>query len=53
LEGLDVLEIEKVTEVSNEDERPFTVFYVVSYMNSVQESNPMSSQSQVSACTEI
>jgi hypothetical protein len=49
LENLDVFETEMETEVSNEVERPFTVLDVVS----VQESNPVSSQSQVSACTEI
>jgi hypothetical protein len=47
-----VCETKKETEVSDEDEIPFTVFDV-SYVNNGQESNPVSSQSQVSACTEI
>jgi hypothetical protein len=53
LEDLDVFENEEGTEVSNEDGRSFTVLDVVSCMNNGQESNPVSSQSQVSACTEI
>ncbi|PNF27194.1 hypothetical protein B7P43_G06489 [Cryptotermes secundus] len=42
LKDLDAFETEKETEVSNEDEIPFTVLDVVSG----QESNPVSSQSQ-------
>jgi hypothetical protein len=45
-----VLETEKET---SEDGRCFTILDVVSYMNNGQESNVVSSQSQVSACTEI
>jgi hypothetical protein len=53
LKDLDVLETEKETEVSNQDEIPFTVLDVVSYMDNGQENNPVSSQSQVSACKEL
>jgi hypothetical protein len=53
LKDLDVSETEKETKVSNQDGRPFTVLDVVSCTNNGQESNPVSSQSQVSAYTEI
>lgn len=53
LRDSDVLECEKETEVPCEDgSKSFTVFDVVSHTNDGQESN-LSSQSQVSACTEI
>jgi hypothetical protein len=53
LKDLDVSETEKQTRVPNQDERPCTILDVVSYTKNGQESNPVSSQSQVSACTEI
>jgi hypothetical protein len=53
LKDSDVLESEKETEVTNEDgSKSVTIFDVVSHISGEQESN-LSSQSQVSACTEI
>jgi hypothetical protein len=51
LKDLDGFETEKETEVSNQDGRSFTVLDVVSCVNKEQESNLVSSQSQVCACT--
>jgi hypothetical protein len=54
LKDSDVLESEKEDKVSVEDGRKsLTVVDVVSHMNGEQESNSLSSKSQVSACTEI
>lgn len=53
LKDSNVLESEKETEVTGEGgNKPFTIFDVVSHIIDGQESN-LSSQSQVSACTEI
>jgi hypothetical protein len=53
LKDSDVLESEKETEVTGEGEnKPFTIFDVVSHVSDGQESS-LSSQSQVSACTKI
>ena len=53
LKDSDVLESEKETEVTSEDgSKSVTIFDVVSHISGEQESN-LSSQSQVSACTEI
>jgi hypothetical protein len=52
LKDLDVSETEKETEVSDQDGRSCTVLDVVSCVNNGQESNLVSSQSQVCACTE-
>lgn len=53
LKDSNVLESEKETEVTGEGgNKPFTIFDVVSHISDGQESN-LSSQSQVSACTEI
>jgi hypothetical protein len=51
---VDVIETEKESEVSDQDGRKFfTVFDVVSCVNDAQESNPATSQPQVSVCTKI
>lgn len=54
LKDVDVIETEKESEVSDQDGRKFfTVFDVVSCVNDAQESNPATSQPQVSVCTKI
>jgi hypothetical protein len=52
LKDSDVLESEKETKVCVEDgKKCLTIVDVVNHMNDEQESNSLSSESQVSACT--
>lgn len=54
LKNSDVLESEKETKVSDEDgKKSLTVVDVVSHIDDREESKSLSSESQVSACTEI